>query len=117
MAVGAGVGLVWPEFGQSLAPVGRIFLKLIQAVIAPVLFGALVLVSRPRGFFDAGRDRISIGGQVVGGPPDVPHENTLRAVGPAGTQVPMQVVHNNERLAGLTWPLAERRVTVIERTE
>jgi hypothetical protein len=79
--------------------------------------GALVLVSRPRGFFDAGRDRISIGGQVVGGPPDVPHENTLRAVGPAGTQVPMQVVHNNERLAGLTWPLAERRVTVIELTE
>jgi hypothetical protein len=41
----------------------------------------------------------------------------IRAVGPAGTQVPMQVVHNNERLAGLTWPLAERRVTVIELTE
>jgi Na+/H+-dicarboxylate symporter len=34
--------LAWPEFGQSLAPVGRIFLKLIQAVMAPVLFGALV---------------------------------------------------------------------------
>jgi proton glutamate symport protein len=42
MAVGAGVGLIWPEFGQSLAPVGRMFLKLIQAVMAPVLFGALV---------------------------------------------------------------------------
>ncbi len=79
--------------------------------------GSLVLVSRPRGFFDAGRDRITIGGQVVGGPPDVPHENMLRAIGPADTQIPMQVVHNNERLAGLTWPLAERRVTVIELTE
>lgn len=42
MAVGAGVGLIWPEFGQSLAPIGRIFLKLIQSVIAPVLFGSLV---------------------------------------------------------------------------
>jgi proton glutamate symport protein len=42
MAVGAAVGLVWPEFGRSLAPVGRIFLKLIQVVVAPVLFGALV---------------------------------------------------------------------------
>jgi hypothetical protein len=31
--------------------------------------------------------------------------------------MPMQVVHNNERVAGLTWPLAERRVTVIELTE
>ena len=36
MAVGAAVGLVWPEFGRSLAPVGRIFLKLIQVVVAPV---------------------------------------------------------------------------------
>jgi proton glutamate symport protein len=42
MAVGAAIGLLWPEFGQSLAPVGRIFLKLIQSVIAPVLFGSLV---------------------------------------------------------------------------
>jgi proton glutamate symport protein len=42
MVVGAAVGLVWPEFGRSLAPVGRIFLTLIQSVIAPVLFGSLV---------------------------------------------------------------------------
>ncbi|MCA2965609.1 MAG: dicarboxylate/amino acid:cation symporter [Acidobacteriota bacterium] len=42
MAVGAAVGLVWPEFGRSVAPIGRIFLKLIQVVVAPVLFGALV---------------------------------------------------------------------------
>ena len=42
MAVGAGIGLLFPEFGQSLAPIGRVFLKLIQSVIAPVLFGSLV---------------------------------------------------------------------------
>lgn len=79
--------------------------------------GALVLVARPRGFFDTARDRISVGGQVIAGPPDVPHENVLRAVGPGGTQIPMQVAYNGERLTGLTWPLAERRVTVIELSE
>ena len=42
MAAGAGIGLLLPEFGQSLAPIGRVFLKLIQSVIAPVLFGSLV---------------------------------------------------------------------------
>lgn len=78
--------------------------------------GSLVLVTRPRGYFDPARDRISIGGQTVTGPPDIPHENTLRAAGPA-EQIPMQVLYNNERLAGLTWPLAERRVTVIELSE
>jgi len=76
--------------------------------------GALVVVSRPRGFFDIGRDRLVIGGQKVDGEPDIPHENTLRAVGPEGPQIPMQVVYNNERLTGLTWPIAERRVTLIE---
>jgi triacylglycerol lipase len=79
--------------------------------------GALVVVTRPRGFFDSGRDRISVGGQTISSPPDVPHENVLRAVGPGGTQIPMQLAHNSERLAGLTWPLAERRVTVIELSE
>ena len=79
--------------------------------------GALILVSRPRGFFDPGRDRISIGGQAVTGPPGIPHENVLRAVGPGASQVSMQVAYNAERLAGLTWPLAERRVTVIELSE
>jgi hypothetical protein len=29
----------------------------------------------------------------------------------------MQVTYNAERLAGLTWPIAERRVTVIELAE
>jgi len=79
--------------------------------------GALVLVSRPRGFFDPARDRITVGGQTIAGPPDIPHENVLRAVGPAGGQVTMPVAYNGERLAGLTWPLAERRVSVIELSE
>jgi pimeloyl-ACP methyl ester carboxylesterase len=78
--------------------------------------GSLVVVSRPRGYFDPARDRISIGGQTLSGPPDVPHESTLRATGPAA-QIPMQVTYNAERLAGLTWPIAERRVTVIELAE
>ena len=75
--------------------------------------GALVVVTRPRGFFDFGRDRIEIGGQKVGGGMDIPSENTLRAHAP-GPQGPMQVQYNAERAAGRTWPLATRHVTVIE---
>ena len=76
--------------------------------------GALVVVTRSRGYFDIGRDKIEIGEQAVHGEPDVPHENTLRALVADGPQVSMPVVYNGERVAGLTWPLAEGRVTVIE---
>lgn len=79
--------------------------------------GALAVVTRPRGYFDVGRDRIAIGGQTMSGQPGIPHENTLRAIGPAAPQTSMQVQFNSERLAGLTWPIAERRVTVIELSE
>ena len=59
MAAGAGIGLLFPEFGQSLAVIGRVFLKLIQSVIAPVLFGSLVAgIARGSGI---GR----LGGQAV----------------------------------------------------
>ncbi len=76
--------------------------------------GALVVVTRPRGYFDVGRDKIEIAEQSVRGEPDVPHENTLRARAAEGPQVSMPVVYNGERVAGLTWPLSERQVTVIE---
>ena len=75
--------------------------------------GALVVVSRPRGFFDFGRDRIEIGGQKVSGAMDIPSENTLRAHAP-GPQGPMPVLYNGERATGQTWPPADRHVTVIE---
>ena len=75
--------------------------------------GALVLVTRPRGFFDFGRDHIEIGGRKAGGAMDIASENTLcaHAPGPPGQ---MQVHYNGERATGQTWPLADRHMTVIE---
>lgn len=75
--------------------------------------GALVTVVRPRGFFDFGRDRIEIGGQAIGGALGVPSENTLRATSTA-TAAAMPVQYNAQRITGRTWPIAQRRVTVIE---
>ena len=78
--------------------------------------GALVVVVRPRGFFDFGRDRIEIGGQMVGGSMGIPSENMLRANSTA-TAGAMPVQYNSHRVTGRTWPLAERHVTVIELAE
>ncbi len=75
--------------------------------------GALVVVRRVRGFFDFGRDRIEIGGRKVDGAVDIPSENTLR-VHTSGALMSMPVLYNEERAAGMAWPLAERHVTVIE---
>jgi proton glutamate symport protein len=42
MVAGIAVGCLWPESARNLAPVSRIFLRLIQSIIAPLLFGTLV---------------------------------------------------------------------------
>lgn len=76
--------------------------------------GSLVVVTRPRGFFDFGRDTIEVGSQAVGGEPGVPRENILRAVSGDGPPSPIIVSYNGARVTGRTWPIAERRVAVVE---
>ena len=76
--------------------------------------GALVVVTRPRGFFDFGRDRIVIGSQDIAGEPGVPHENSLRVALPQGPTTTLAVEYNGESRAGRTWPIAERHVSIIE---
>jgi pimeloyl-ACP methyl ester carboxylesterase len=78
--------------------------------------GALVVLSRPRGFFDHAGDAIMLDGRRIDGNPDVPHESTLRLELPLGPQRSIVAQYNGERIAAATWPLAERRVTVIEMT-
>ena len=75
--------------------------------------GALVIVSRPRAYFDLGRERLQIGTQVVSAEPGIPAESMLAVGAPDTPQAPMVVTLNNERLVGLTWPRAEG-VSVIE---
>ena len=43
MLIGAEVGLDLPEFSQNLKVLSKIFLKLIKTIIAPLLFGTLVV--------------------------------------------------------------------------
>src|ERR1035437_3272707 len=43
MAAGVVLGVVAPEFAKQLAPVGTVFLRLIRSIIAPLVFGTLVV--------------------------------------------------------------------------
>ena len=40
---GIAVGLIWPEFGKSLRPVGTAFVSLIKMIVPPVIFCTIVL--------------------------------------------------------------------------
>src|SRR5687767_1686531 len=42
-ALGVLVGLVWPDVGKELKPLGTGFVKLVKMMIAPVIFTTLVL--------------------------------------------------------------------------
>ena len=43
MAVGVALGVVAPSFAKELGPVSNVFLRLIRSIIAPLLFGTLVV--------------------------------------------------------------------------
>ena len=43
MAVGVAVGIVAPDVAKQLGPVSSVFLRLIRSIIAPLLFGTLVV--------------------------------------------------------------------------
>ncbi|MBO9625365.1 MAG: cation:dicarboxylase symporter family transporter [Microbacterium sp.] len=43
VVLGAVVGLVWPEAGQSLEPLGKAFVALIKMMIAPIIFCTIVI--------------------------------------------------------------------------
>ncbi|MBC2669672.1 dicarboxylate/amino acid:cation symporter [Novosphingobium piscinae] len=42
IAAGIAIGLVWPEFGARLQPLGEGFVKLVKMIIAPVIFLTIV---------------------------------------------------------------------------
>jgi proton glutamate symport protein len=43
MAAGVALGIVAPGFARQLSPVSRVFLQLIRSIIAPLIFGTLVV--------------------------------------------------------------------------
>ena len=82
---------------------------------------ALVTFTRPRGYFDPHRDRMSLDGKAD--LPGVPRDPGLSAgVATARLKLPDAAARgvagefNGERVVGRAWPLADNRVTVLELT-
>ena len=79
---------------------------------------AIVIMTRPRGYFDLRRDTMSFGRAVP--PPGIPSQGAgvsmsrMKSV----SDEPETVVarFNNERVAGRTWPLADKHVVFLELT-
>lgn len=80
--------------------------------------GAIVHLSRPRGYFGAGRDHVLLGGRIPPGlPQGVPAVSDVAIAYP---QPPSQCVVgqcNSEMIAARTWPAADNHVSVIELTD
>ena len=53
IVAGGAIGHFWPDFGESLKPLGDAFIKLVKMVIAPVIF--LTIVTGIAGMRDIGR--------------------------------------------------------------
>jgi hypothetical protein len=76
---------------------------------------AVLTMTRPRGYFGAGRDEVSLNGQPVSDvPPGVPTVSTTRFAGATGRTV--IGTFNDETIAARTWPVAENHASVIEIT-
>ena len=43
VALGIAVGLIWPDFGKELKPLGTGFVNLIKMMISPVIFCTIVI--------------------------------------------------------------------------
>ena len=79
--------------------------------------GAIVRFTRPRGYFDLGRDKLSFDGQV---PPGLPPSGAGLAVSTLkiADAPPRSVVgeFNGERIVGRTWSAAQGHLVVLELT-
>src|ERR1043166_3910069 len=43
MVVGVAIGFYYPDFGKSLKPFSDVFIRMIQSIVGPILFGTLVM--------------------------------------------------------------------------
>ncbi len=79
---------------------------------------ALAVFTRPRGYFDAQRDRLSFDGQAL--PPGVPPAgagvSSSKLKLPSAADRAITAEFNGEKLVGRVWPAAQQRVTVLELT-
>lgn len=75
---------------------------------------AVVVMSRPRGYFGAGRDKFSLDGKVPPGITDgVPAVASARLPFDAGPRT-VPAVFNNETVVARTWPTRQNHIVVAE---
>ncbi len=80
--------------------------------------GALLRMSRPRGYFDPRRDRLALDGRAPAGiPPGVAGVSEARVVLPDATPRPVIAQFNDEHIAMRPWPLSEGHVSIAELTD
>lgn len=76
--------------------------------------GAVVVMTRPRGYFGVGRDKFSLDGKVPPGITDgVPAVSSARLAFDAGPRTVL-AVFNNEIVPTRTWPLKDNHIVVAE---
>jgi pimeloyl-ACP methyl ester carboxylesterase len=76
--------------------------------------GAVVIMSRPRGYFGVGRDKFTLDGKVPPGINDgVPGASTGKLAFDAGPRT-VVAVFNNETIPTRTWPVKDNHIVVAE---
>jgi hypothetical protein len=77
---------------------------------------ALVLMARPRGYLDPGRDKMAFDGQTP--PPGAVSGAGVATsrIKPTGLPRTMVAEFNGEKVVGRSWPLSENHVSILELT-
>ncbi|HJQ56615.1 MAG TPA: hydrolase [Vineibacter sp.] len=77
--------------------------------------GAIVVMTRPRGYFGHGRDKFTLDGKVpVGVNEGVPGTSTAKLAVPNSPMRTVMAVFNLEAIPVRTWPVADNRVVIAE---
>jgi triacylglycerol lipase len=77
---------------------------------------ALVILSRPRGYLDPGRDKMAFDGQSPPPGAVLGAGASSSRIKPEGLPRAVQAEFNGERLVGRSWPLAGNEISVLELT-